>query len=236
MMRLFERAVRARTRSTTTPSSSPTTTSRSRSRRRGCRCSGANHLDGRRGAERLVAHELAHQWFGNSLTIGALARHLAARGLRLLRRVAVVGARPAARRPTSSRAGLRAAWRRCRRTSSLGDPGPALMFDDRRLQARRADPARAAPDRRRRNVLRHPSGPGPAPTPTATSSPTTSSTSRPGTATYRCASSSTPGCAGRRCRTCRSSGRRSWCPPPLGPRSSRTTAPAASRVAVCAAL
>ena len=31
---------------------------------------GANHMDGRRGSERLVAHELAHQWFGNSLTVG----------------------------------------------------------------------------------------------------------------------------------------------------------------------
>ena len=30
---------------------------------------GANHVDGRRTYERLVAHELAHQWFGNSLTV-----------------------------------------------------------------------------------------------------------------------------------------------------------------------
>ncbi|MFC4942138.1 M1 family metallopeptidase [Pseudonocardia sp. GCM10023141] len=32
---------------------------------------GANHVDGRRTHERLVVHELAHQWFGNSLTIAA---------------------------------------------------------------------------------------------------------------------------------------------------------------------
>ncbi|MFI1017388.1 M1 family metallopeptidase [Streptomyces sp. NPDC020965] len=36
---------------------------------------GTNHVDGRRGSERLIAHELAHQWFGNSLTI-AHWRHI----------------------------------------------------------------------------------------------------------------------------------------------------------------
>jgi aminopeptidase N len=30
---------------------------------------GANHADGTRAHERLIAHELAHQWFGNSLTV-----------------------------------------------------------------------------------------------------------------------------------------------------------------------
>ncbi|WP_213816574.1 M1 family metallopeptidase [Glaciihabitans sp. dw_435] len=30
---------------------------------------GRNHVDGLHGSDRLIAHELAHQWFGNSLTV-----------------------------------------------------------------------------------------------------------------------------------------------------------------------
>lgn len=30
---------------------------------------GRNHIDGTHGCDRLIAHELAHQWFGNSLTV-----------------------------------------------------------------------------------------------------------------------------------------------------------------------
>ncbi len=31
---------------------------------------GRNHVDGEHGTDRLIAHELAHQWFGNSVTVG----------------------------------------------------------------------------------------------------------------------------------------------------------------------
>ncbi|MRH87725.1 M1 family peptidase [Nocardia sp. SYP-A9097] len=91
---------------------------------------GANHCDGRRGSERLVAHELAHQWFGNSLTLrqwrdiwlhegfacyaewiwseaagGQSADHLARSAHHMLTRLP--------------------------QDILIGDPGPARMFDDR---------------------------------------------------------------------------------------------------------
>ena len=114
---------------------------------------GRNLVRGDWDATRLIAHELAHQWFGNAVTAGPLARHLAARGLRLLRRVAVVGG---VGRRAGRRARPRALGPALRPRPGPGAGRPRARPDVRRpgLQARRAHPARAAARRRRRRVLR----------------------------------------------------------------------------------
>ena len=85
----------------------------------------------------VVAHELAHQWFGDSVSLPTVAGHLAQRGLRHVRRVALGRARPASppssapstrgtrRRPARSGVPRRASrgWRTCsasRSTSAAG--------------------------------------------------------------------------------------------------------------------
>ncbi|GEK20802.1 M1 family metallopeptidase [Cellulomonas xylanilytica] len=91
---------------------------------------GANHMDGRRGSERLVAHELAHQWFGNSLTVGSWRDIWLHEGFACY-----------AEWLWSERSGGWTADRHARSTRTrlaglpqdllVGDPGPAGMFDDR---------------------------------------------------------------------------------------------------------
>lgn len=91
---------------------------------------GANHCDGRRGAERLVAHELAHQWFGNSLTIRQW------RDIWLHEGFACYAEwiwSEASGGPSADQQARAARHNLARQPQDIvvGDPGPAHMFDDR---------------------------------------------------------------------------------------------------------
>jgi aminopeptidase len=94
---------------------------------------GANHVDGRHGSERLVAHELAHQWFGNSLTV----RHW--QDIWLHEGFACYAEWLWSQESGGPATDLlaRKAWRRLDERPQdlvLADPGPQLMFDDRLYQ------------------------------------------------------------------------------------------------------
>ncbi|MBO3103273.1 M1 family metallopeptidase [Cellulomonas fengjieae] len=91
---------------------------------------GANHMDGRRGSERLVAHELAHQWFGNSLTVARW------RDIWLHEGFACYAEWLWSEQSGGWSADRHARFAHARLTALpqdlvLGDPGPDGMFDDR---------------------------------------------------------------------------------------------------------
>jgi aminopeptidase N len=93
---------------------------------------GANHVDGKRGCERLVAHELAHQWFGDSLTAAGwrdvwLNEGFATYAEWLWSERCGDGVATAADLAAESHARLS----RLPQTLRLGDPGVREMFDDR---------------------------------------------------------------------------------------------------------
>ncbi|HEY9311859.1 M1 family metallopeptidase [Williamsia sp.] len=91
---------------------------------------GANHCDGTGSSERLVAHELAHQWFGNSLTLSRW------KDIWLHEGFACYSEWLWSERSggPSAEAQARKYYGRLAASSmdlAIGDPGPKYMFDDR---------------------------------------------------------------------------------------------------------
>lgn len=91
---------------------------------------GDNHLSTSWEAQRLIAHELSHQWFGNSVTVRTWQDLWMHEGFACYSEwlwSEAVGAKPLMERAWQAWAGLRAAGE----DITIGHPGPQDMFDDR---------------------------------------------------------------------------------------------------------
>jgi aminopeptidase N len=91
---------------------------------------GRNHVDGRHGSDRLIAHELAHQWFGNSLTLTRWADIWLHEGFACYAEwiwAEASGGLSAQANAVRHRAELD----RLPKNLVVADPGPHDMFDDR---------------------------------------------------------------------------------------------------------